>query len=115
MATAGPAPRSELRTARTPSPSAVGALALGGVAAASTSFALALASDHVPQPGLQAALMAWITLPYILGGLVAWCRRPDSRLGPLIVAAGFASFFSNPRWGARGSPSPDRPALDPPP
>jgi len=76
----------------------VGALALGGVAAASTSFALALASDHVPQPGLQAALMAWITLPYIFGGLVAWWQRPDSRLGPLMVAAGFAIFLSTLAW-----------------
>src|SRR4051794_14688395 len=101
MATAGPAPRSELRTARTPSPSAVGALALGGVAAASTSFALALASDHVNQPGLQAALMTWITLPYVFGGLIAWWRRPDSRLGPLMVAAGFAMFLSTLAWSNR--------------
>jgi hypothetical protein len=64
-----------------PKPVVVTAVALAGIAAAGTSFALALASDHVNQPGLQAALMTWITLPYVFGGLIAWWRRPDSRLG----------------------------------
>src|SRR4051812_23308467 len=54
------------------------ALALAAVAAAALSFWLAFRSDHVNEPGLQAALMAWVTLPYIFGGLIAWRRRPDS-------------------------------------
>jgi signal transduction histidine kinase len=61
-------------------------------------MALALASDHVAEPGLQAALMDWITLPYILAGVVAWSRRPDSRFGPLMVAAGFTMFCSSLAW-----------------
>jgi signal transduction histidine kinase len=59
---------------------------------------LALNSDHVAEPGLQAALMDWITLPYILAGVVAWYRRPDSRFGPLMVAAGFTMFVSTLAW-----------------
>ena len=74
------------------------AIALAGCAAAAASVALALTSDHVPEPGLQAALLDWITLPYILGGLIAWSRRPDSRFGPLMIAAGFAMFVSSFQW-----------------
>jgi hypothetical protein len=74
------------------------AIALAGCAAAAASVARALTSDHVPEPGLQAALLDWITLPYILGGLIAWSRRPDSRFGPLMVVAGFAMFASSFQW-----------------
>jgi signal transduction histidine kinase len=80
------------------------ALALAGVAAAGTSFLLALTSDHVAEPGLQAALMVWITLPYTAAGLVAWRRTPQSRLGPLMVAAGFAIFLSTLAWANRALP-----------
>jgi signal transduction histidine kinase len=59
---------------------------------------LALNSDHVAEPGLQAALMDWITLPYILAGVFAWSRRPDSRFGPLMIAAGFTMFVSSLAW-----------------
>jgi signal transduction histidine kinase len=79
-------------------------LALAGLAAAGTSFVLALSSDHVNEPGLQASLMDWITLPYILAGLVAWQRRPESRFGPLMVAAGFAMFLSSLAWANRALP-----------
>jgi signal transduction histidine kinase len=59
----------------------------------------------VPEPaGLQAALLDWITLPYILGGLVAWSQRPDSRFGPLMVAAGFAMFVSSFQWAEAALP-----------
>jgi signal transduction histidine kinase len=73
-------------------------IALAGCAAAGGSFALALSSDHVNEPGLQAALMAWIALPFILSGVIAWWRRPESRLGPLMIVAGFATFVSTFQW-----------------
>ena len=38
--------------------------------------------------------MDWITLTYVFAGLVAWRRRPESRFGPLMIAAGFAAFLS---------------------
>jgi signal transduction histidine kinase len=69
-----------------------------GLSAGSLSFLFALTSDHVREPGLQATLMDWVTLPYILGGLVAWWRRPDSRFGILMILAGFAMFVSNLAW-----------------
>jgi signal transduction histidine kinase len=91
----------EARTSQSPRPpsrSLVWVIALAGLAAAATTFALALNSDHVNEPGLQAALMDWITLPYIAAGLIAWQRRPESRFGPLMIAAGFAIFLSTLAW-----------------
>jgi signal transduction histidine kinase len=79
-------------------------LALAGFAAAWLVVALAYSSDHVPEPAVRAALLDWIVLPYILAGLVAWWRRPDSRFGPLMVAAGFAMFLSGLQWSTQALP-----------
>jgi signal transduction histidine kinase len=49
-------------------------------------------------------LLNWITLPYIAAGTIAWQRRPDSRFGPLMVAAGFATFVSSLQWTNGGIP-----------
>jgi signal transduction histidine kinase len=84
--------------ARAPELPVLWAGALAGCAAAAVSVQLALVSDHVAEPGLQAALLDWITLPYVLAGLVAWWRRPDSRFGPLMVTAGFVMFLSSLQW-----------------
>jgi signal transduction histidine kinase len=73
-------------------------IAVAGLAAAGASMLLALKSDHVPEPGLQGALMVWFCLPYVLSGLVAWRRRPGSRFGPLMVIAGFAAFLGPLQW-----------------
>ena len=87
-----------------PKPLTLWAIALAGLGAAGTCFALALTSDHVSEPGLQASLMAWMILPFILGGLVAWWRRPESRFGVLMVAAGFGIFLSNLAWANAALP-----------
>ena len=71
------------------------AFAAAGVIAVSASVALALTSDHLREPGVHAALLNWVTLTYLFAGLVAWWRRPESRFGPLMVAAGFAMFLSS--------------------
>src|SRR5262245_39778676 len=70
-------------------------IALAGVAAAATSVALALSSDHQSDAAIQGALMAWITLSYVFAGLVAWERRPPTHLGPLMIPAGFGVFLSS--------------------
>ena len=76
--------------ARAPRPALLWAVALAGCAAAAGVVGLALASDHVEEPGLQAALVDWLVLSYVFAGLVAWRLRPASRFGPLLVVAGFA-------------------------
>ena len=68
---------------------------LGGFAAAAGTVAIDVTSDQLSQPLVHAVLLDWITLPYIFGGVVAWWRRPDSRFGPLMVAAGFGMFLSS--------------------
>jgi signal transduction histidine kinase len=80
------------------------AIALAGCAAAAATVALALSSESLPEPGLQAALTDWITLPFVFAGLIAWSRRPDSRFGPLMVAAGFAMFLSSLQWASGSLP-----------
>jgi hypothetical protein len=59
-------------------------------AAASLGFALAASS---PDP-VQVFLIEWVAVPYVTAGVIAWWRRPASRLGPLMVAGGLASAFS---------------------
>ena len=81
-----------------PKPAVLVAIALAGVGAAATTVALGLANDELDHVAIRAFLNDWITLNFILAGLVAWWRRPDSRFGPLIVAAGFANFLTTFSW-----------------
>jgi signal transduction histidine kinase len=50
------------------------------------------------EPLVIALLSNWLTVSYVLCGLLAWARRPESRFGPLMVAAGFANFISTLSW-----------------
>jgi signal transduction histidine kinase len=74
------------------------AVVVGALAAATGSMLLALASDHVSLPALQSGLFIWISISYVLCGLVAWHRRPESRFGPLMIATGFGTALSNLAW-----------------
>src|SRR2546426_12662183 len=114
MAASAPARRADPSRTRT-SKLVLWAIALLGCAAAAGSAALALTSDHVSEPGLQAGLMNWITLPYIMSGVVACWRRPDSRLGPLMIAAGFVTFLSTLSWTNADVPHTIGQAVGPPP
>jgi signal transduction histidine kinase len=68
-----------------------------GVVAAGISVWLAFRSDHVDEPGVQAALMSWMVLGYVLAGVVALWRRPGP-FGALLVAAGFGIGISSLSW-----------------
>jgi signal transduction histidine kinase len=83
------APRLDVRT---PNRFVLGAIAAVGCVAPLRSIAVAVTSDDVDL--VSVALLDWITVPYILAGLVAWLRRPESRLGLLMIAGGFASGLS---------------------
>ena len=71
------------------------AIALAGLSAAGCSVLLALTSDHLREPGVHAALQVWGMLGFILAGVVAWWRRPESRFGLLMVLAGAVWFLSS--------------------
>jgi signal transduction histidine kinase len=78
-----------------PRPMVAWGIVIAGCAGVAGSVALALTSDHVSEPGLHAALINWATLSFVLTGVVAWVRRPESRFGPLMIAAGTGSFLSS--------------------
>ena len=83
-------------------------IATAGVVAAATSCALALSSEgwdpELGEPLVLSMLAVWVTLSYVLGGLFAWRRRPDSRFGPLMIAAGVANFVSTLVWATSDVP-----------
>src|ERR671910_2086309 len=93
------APRAETVPIRAPpNPLVLFGLALAACAAAGFSVMSALTSDHVREAEVQAALIVWVILAYVLAGVVAWWRRPESRLGLLMIAAGFGTFISMLGW-----------------
>jgi signal transduction histidine kinase len=94
----------QAESAHAPSADVVWAIALAGCVATAIATALALTSDHVETPGIQALLVGWIVLGYVVSGAVAWWRRPDSRFGPLMVAGGFTFFLSVLSWSNASVP-----------
>jgi signal transduction histidine kinase len=86
---------------RRPALPALLAVALAGGTAALAAFLLTLHGDSGNTPGVHASLVAWITLSYVLCGLLAWSRTPASLFGPLMIAAGFTPFLSRlSEWDA---------------
>ena len=53
-----------------------------------------LTSNHVEVRGLWATIGLFVGWGFIGAGLFAWARRPESSIGPLMTATGFAWFFS---------------------
>ena len=80
--------------ARAPSAAVLCAVVVAGLAAAACTILLALTSNHIPEPGVHAGLAVWGILGFVLAGVVAWWRRPESRFGILMVLAGTAWFLS---------------------
>src|SRR5438874_2125305 len=91
-----------LSGSRTPSVSVLWAIALAGCAAGAASLIFALRNDAIGselgEPLVIASLWSWTTLAYILGGLFAWSRRPESRFGPLMIATGAVCFLVTLSW-----------------
>ncbi|MFI6828897.1 histidine kinase [Kribbella sp. NPDC050241] len=84
--------------ARGPGPWALWTTVVAGFGTLVVSVALALAGDELVRPGLQALLFNWITVPYLISGTIAWWRRPESRLGPLMIATGFVMALTALQW-----------------
>src|SRR5215218_8617899 len=116
MAASALASDASIGAVRAPSLSSVWVVALAGCAAAASSFALVLTSDavsgEVGEPLVIGLLSSWITIAYVLCGLIAWLRRPASRFGPLMIAAGFANFLTELSWMTSDVPFTIGQALD---
>src|SRR6188472_3910881 len=82
------------RAAQAPRADVLVAIVVVALAAASCTILLTLTSDHVPEPGVHAGLAVWGILAFVFAGTVAWWRRPESRIGILMVIAGTAWFLS---------------------
>lgn len=85
---------------RAPRPWTLWATVVAGFGTLVVSVALAMAGDELVRPGLQALLFNWITVPYLISGTLAWWRRPDSRLGPLMIATGFVMALTALQWSS---------------
>lgn len=59
---------------------------------------LADRSEGLTQPGIHSTLACWLTLSYVFAGAVAWRRRPESRLGVLMLTAGIGTFANFLVW-----------------
>ncbi|MEV5962997.1 histidine kinase [Kribbella sp. NPDC051952] len=83
-----------------PGPWALWAAVVLGFGTLLGSIALAVAGDELVRPGLQAFLFNWITIPYLISGTLAWWRRPESRLGPLMIATAFVMALTALQWSS---------------
>ncbi len=81
-----------------PAPAVLVAVAVAAVLAAAVAAALAGASDHLSSPLVRGGLEVWVVVSYVTAGLIAWARRPQSRLGALMVTAGFVMFLTSLEW-----------------
>jgi signal transduction histidine kinase len=92
MATVAFRPPSRPLAAVAPRPFVLGAIGALGVTLVATTTALGFAHDEFTTDKLL--LYQWMSAPYIVAGVVAWWRRPESRLGPLMVAGGVGAALS---------------------
>jgi hypothetical protein len=76
-------------------------IAVASIGVMTAVLILVLASNQLDQPELRAFLIGWIVVPYVLSGLVAWWRRPASRLGPLMLLLGFVVALSPLQWSTQ--------------
>jgi PAS domain S-box-containing protein len=71
---------------------AAGVIGLGLVLTAAA-LVLVVTSDHEEEPIFVAVTQGLSAWSFILGGLLAWARRPENRFGPLLVAVGLTVFI----------------------
>ena len=93
-AVVGPSP------ARMPDRWLVLLVSVGGALGSAALIFLAATSESLQQRSVSVVLGIWLTVPYIAGGLVAWRRRPESRLGLLMVTAGFVIWANFLAWSS---------------
>ncbi len=94
LATAHPAPALGHGAGERRSPRASLLVAIAVAGGATTVGSLWFGFTNAEVGGVQLALLEWISVPYIVAGLIAWWHRPESRLGVLMVAGGLATGLS---------------------
>ena len=77
------------------------ALAVAGLGILTGVLILGVASARLEPWALRVFLIAWIVVPYVLSGAVAWWRRPASRLGPLMMLTGFVMGLTPMQWSSQ--------------
>jgi signal transduction histidine kinase len=68
-------------------------VALAGIAVGVALFAIEITSDHQDSRTIWAVFGPLVGWNFIFTGLFAWRRRPESRIGALMVLLGFAWFL----------------------
>ena len=80
------------------------ALAVAGAAATGAAIALVVLGhgfDDFPPGGLAQGVVSNVIVGiWIATGLIAWQRRPDNRVGPLMTAIGFLGVAQDLYWDA---------------
>ena len=59
------------------------------VFAGAAAVALTLTSDHEEHPALTTVLLLFVSMSFVIAGLIGWMRRPSNRTGMLMVAVGY--------------------------
>ena len=59
------------------------------VFAGAAAVSLTLTSDHEEHPALTTVLLLFVSMSFIIAGLIGWARRPRNRTGMLMVAVGY--------------------------
>jgi signal transduction histidine kinase len=59
------------------------------VLAGAVAVTLTLNSDHEEHPWLTTTLLLFVSMSFVIAGLIGWSRRPANRTGVLMVAVGF--------------------------
>ena len=77
------------------------AIAVAGIAVLTGVLILSLASARLEPSALRIFLVGWIVIPYVVSGLLAWWRRPASRLGPLMLLTGFVMGLVPLQWSSQ--------------
>ena len=77
------------------------AAAVAAIGVLTGALILGLASVRLEPSVLRVFLVGWIVIPYVVSGVVAWWRRPASRLGPLMLLTGFVMALTPLQWSAQ--------------
>jgi signal transduction histidine kinase len=77
------------------------ALAVSAIGIMIGVLVLGVASARLEPSALRISFVAWIVVPYVLSGVVAWWRRPASRLGPLMLLTGFFMGLTPMQWSSQ--------------